>query len=231
MHWAALHKPNPEIIRILLSRGAGAAAKDYYGISVLSYALTYGNSSQVIGLLLEHGADANARGGYDRPPLHEAVALAAYASDPEAASSFPEDGADVAAYALEIIQLLLEYGADAWVRDDPGQSAMFTYLGILIEMESYNADPEVVRLLLDHGGAVAMENDGGELLMTYAMWAGANPEVIRLLLEHGADATGIGDEGDTRLRCSAQALKCSSCCWRTGRTGRPGAHSDGRPCI
>ena len=116
---------------------------------------------------------------------------------------------------------MLKHGADATTRDDFGQSVLFIYLATLIESESGEPDPGVVQLLLEHGVDVTVESDVGLLgIIHVAMWAGANSEVIRLLLEHGADTT-LREDGAivccTWLRGLAQALKSSSCYWRTGR--------------
>ena len=45
---------------------------------------------------------------------------------------------DLPENAVEIIELLLEYGADAAVREKYGQTALFLYLGTLLE-QSVNA--------------------------------------------------------------------------------------------
>ena len=61
---------------------------------------------------------------------------------------------------------------------------LFIYFGTLIELESNNVDPELVKLLLEHGAALTMEGDSGLLgILHTAMWAGADSEVISLLLE------------------------------------------------
>ena len=55
-----------------------------------------------------------------------------------------------------MVELLLEHGADAAARDAHGQSVLFIYFGTLTEGESYNADPKLVRQLLESGAEVTM---------------------------------------------------------------------------
>ena len=187
-------------VQIELDRGADPRADDGDGIPPLYLAFIYKADPEIIELLLEHGADPNAwddRGG--RTLLHDALTVSAFAPHPETASWFPAYSGDLAADVFEIIELLLEHGADASARDKYEQSTLSWYLGEQIESESYDADARIVKLLLEHGADVAMENDGGALAMTAAMWGKANPEVIRLLLVHGADATAGNEMGNTPL--------------------------------
>ena len=162
-----------------------------------------GAASEIIRLLLEASADPNAQNDSGSTPLHIAVQIAAYASRPEAPARFSGNTDDSLENIYATIELLLQHGADAATRDNHGQSALFLYLANLIESESYNADPEIVKLLLEHGTEVTAENDTDAMVMTYAMWAGANPEVIRLLLEHGDQAAFRGHDGDTLLHMAA----------------------------
>ena len=139
--------------------------------------------------------------------------IAAYLSHPETVRAASETGLDLAAYRVEIIELLLEHGADASARDSSGQPILFVYFAKIIESGSEDncrsvrspcPDLRVVELLLEHGAEVEVTSEGyTEQVMGYALWAGAGAEIIALLLEHGADATLKGDEGDTFLHTAA----------------------------
>ena len=202
--WAVYLDAAPEIIRLLLDHGADPAAKDAEGTPILTYALVNGRSSEVIRWLLESGADANARNG-DTPVLYEAVWFAAHATHPEMVRLGSEDGRDLPKESVEIIQSLLEHGADASAKDDFGQTVLFVYFGTIIEAESHNPDLRVVELLLEHGAEIEVELEDypAGMVMTYALWAGAGTEIIAFLLEHGADATVRGEDGDTLLHAAA----------------------------
>ncbi|MYC35606.1 MAG: hypothetical protein F4X66_01615, partial [Chloroflexi bacterium] len=172
-----------------------------------------GRSSEVIRWLLESGADANAKNEHGKPVLHDAVRFAAYASHPETIKAASEFGRDLPAESIEIIQSLLEHGADASARGGSEQPILFVYFAKIIEAGSEDncrsvrspcPDPRVVELLLERGAEVEVtEEDYTEQIMGYALWAGAGAEIIALLLEHGADATARGDEGGTLLHTAA----------------------------
>ena len=106
----------PEIIRLLLDRGADPAAKYADGTPILTYPLLNGGSPELIRWLVESGADANAKNEYGTPILHEAVWFAAHATHPEMVKLASEAGRDLPTERVEIIQSLLEHGADALKR-------------------------------------------------------------------------------------------------------------------
>ena len=202
--WAVRFPAPPEIIRLLLDHGADPAAKDAEGTPILTYPLVNGGSSEVIRWLLESGADANAWDG-STPVLYDAVRFAGHATHPENVKLGAEAGRDLPTESVEIIQSLLEHGADASAKDGFGQPVLFVYFANIIEAESHYPDPRVVELLLEHGAEaeVALEVYPGATVMGFALWAGAGAEIIALLLEHGANGTTWGDEGDTLLHAAA----------------------------
>ena len=128
LHWAIYLDAAPEIIRLLLDHGADASAKDSEGTPILSYALINGRTSEIIRWLLESGADANAKNEHDTPVLHNAVRFAARATHPEMVKLGSEAGRDFPSESVEIIQSLLEHGADASAKDDFGNTVLFVYL-------------------------------------------------------------------------------------------------------
>ena len=136
LHWAIYLDAAPEIIRLMLDHGADPSAKDAEGTPILSYALINGRTPEIIRWLLESGADANAKNEHDTPVLHNAVRFAAYASHPEAVKLGSEAGRDLPAESVEIIQSLLEHGADASGRDGSEQSVLFIYFAKIIELGS-----------------------------------------------------------------------------------------------
>ncbi len=201
----AVHFPAPpEIIRLLLDHGADPAAKDAGGTSILTYALLNASSSEVIRWLLESGADANAKNGGE-PVLHEAVRFAAYATHPENVKLWSEAGRDLPAESVEIVQSLLEHGADASYKDGFGHPVLFVYFAHIIDAESHYPDFRVVELLLEHGAEVELMLEGypGATVMHFALGAGAGAQSITHLLEHGADAAATAGKGDTLLHAAA----------------------------
>jgi ankyrin repeat protein len=127
--WAS-ETGHTELVSDLLKYGADAKAHGGNGFT----SLHFGPGEEIVRLLLEHGADANAplkNGG--QTPLHLYPSLL----DEEVARVVLEHGADVNARDATnatplheashlgvngVIRLLLQYGADIHARDDKGQN-------------------------------------------------------------------------------------------------------------
>ena len=150
-------------------------------------------------LLLEHGADANARDAEERTPLH----LPSEYGDVKVVWILLERGADTEARDarlhqsplfkaserghVEVCRLLLEHNADVKSEDNLG----FTPL-------HFADGEEVAGLLLKHGAdANALDNDGRSPLhhLSYLGHLGA----ARVLLEHGVDSNTRDADNATPL--------------------------------
>jgi ankyrin repeat protein len=103
-------------------------------------------------MLVKHGADVNAVANNPMlvQPLHSAAA----------------------AGRADIVQLLLESGADANARQQGGF--------IALHAAAQNGDHAMVKLLLDHGADAAAATDDGRTAADIADAAG-HPEVVALL--------------------------------------------------
>ena len=116
---AAASSGNMEVARILIEYDPTAiSAGNEVGSTPLHWASSKGGA---ILLLLEHGADINARDHYGWTPLHVAS----------------ENG------ALEEARLLIEHGADVGAKRDDGKTAL--------EVAAFRRHDEIVKLLLEHG--------------------------------------------------------------------------------
>ena len=91
LHLAAWWNDNPEMVELLLDRGANIEAQDDYGSTPLHLATTIGNNPEVAALLLNRGADIEARDDNVGTPLHWA------ANNPEVTALLLDRGADIAA--------------------------------------------------------------------------------------------------------------------------------------
>ena len=193
-----------ESVNTELGRGADPAG----GSDSLLLAISYGAHPEIVRLLLESGADPNVQGESGYTPLMIAALGATYTPPPDPAMQIPGYLDNFPANAAEIIELLLEYGADAAIREKYGQTALFLYLATLLE-QSVNAgnsddlappDPWIVELLLPEGVGLTAEHESDRLILTYAMWAGADADTIALLLDQGAGAASKGNGyGDVPL--------------------------------
>jgi ankyrin repeat protein len=190
---------NIAIIQALLDHGANPNA-DYYGDHVLILAV-YDGHTATARLLLDHGADVNARN-----PDGSTAVIYAYRDRP-----------------IGMIELLVDRSADVNTRDRQGNTVLMTacYAGDLAGVKrllqagaivnakningdtallfaaSYNHTP-VLRLLLEHGADVNVRNKDGETALIYAADQ-SNPANIKLLLAHGADVTIKDQDGYTAL--------------------------------
>jgi ankyrin repeat protein len=177
--------------------------------------------SKTVGLLLDHGADIEARNEEDDTPL----IWAAENGQTDVVRGLLERGADVEAKnkyggtalgsaacecatidmpeTLESMKLLLEKGAKANAKNKAGSTAL---------MAAASAGrTENMQLLLDKGATIdSKDNDGNTALLVSA---GAGPysavgvvytvNPVKLLLERGADIEARNKHGDTALILAA----------------------------
>jgi len=105
-----------------------------------------------VGLLLEHGADAQAKTDAGLTALH----YAAFKGN------------------LTTVRSFLEAGAAVNAADDRGLTPL------MMAANSKSKDPEVVRLLLDHGADIQAKDDLGRTPADWAR-IGGRPEIVKLL--------------------------------------------------
>jgi len=186
-----------EVKRLVVGCGVDPNVReDDYGATPLHVAAEYGYS-EIVEVLLEHGAAPNIREKYGDTPLHYAAMFG----------------------NSKVVEVLLEHGADPNARDDYGATplhyaAAFDYPKIVEllhkkDLSDYDATPlqaaaefnypEVVKLLLEHGANPNIqENKYGYTPLHYAV-ANCRVDVARVLLDHGADPTIRDNEGRTPL--------------------------------
>ena len=136
-----------------------------------------GRHFQLAQVLCRNGSSVDPRGGFNKTPLHSA----AYYGD------------------LEMVQVLLNYGADVNAQTEGGSTPLCFTLGSICN----NADPRVVRLLLDHGAdpnvrATRLGMLNSSTALHLASRSG-KVEIVRLLVEHGASVEAEDGQGTTPL--------------------------------
>lgn len=150
------------------------------GCTALIMAVTASNEA-IVRLLLDHGADANARTTRDRR-----TALIHTASNHYSPASTK----------VEIMELLLTHGADVNTKSKDRKTALLMAI-------SRSTRPEAVQLLLNHGADVNAADSTGESALTAAAVNSDLEDVARMLLEHGANVNAVDKYGKTALMCAA----------------------------
>jgi ankyrin repeat protein len=171
--WAVEEGDVEAVGRLLEERPDLLKARDFQSNGPLHLAVLEGDTA-MLRLLLEHGADASARGMNWQTPLHTAL--------------FEGPMPNVE----ESVTILLEHGARIDARDAFGGATPLHYA------VSYGA-PETARSLLEHGAGINLSADGGLTPLHVAAMAG-RLDMVRLLLERGADPYACCTEGGTPLR-------------------------------
>jgi ankyrin repeat protein len=177
-----------EKVAELLKRGANPNTERSGGLTVLHWA-SKGGHVKVMRLLIDHGANVNAR---DSDGTFTPLVEAASSREPQATKLLLDAGAkpDGAELAMacwlgrtETVNILLTAG----VNPDTG---------IVSAAQGRHAD--LVQLLLDKGANVNAKSKGGNTaLHTGALQGGL--KVVQLLLKAGADPNAVNDSGESPL--------------------------------
>ena len=203
----------PDIVALLLDHGAEVNAPDRNGVTPLMLAVHERGFPEIVKFLIEKGAQVDARSNNGSTPLHRAAQASIgnrYRSPLLCMTSihpdFRRDIEEVRQRPLEMIQLLLDTGAQVDARDEDGNTP-------LIVAAKGTDRPEIIQLLIEKGAEVnARNNDGSTALMVAARGAdsGGNipgvtiikstrallgGDIIELLLDKGANPLAIDASG------------------------------------
>ncbi len=152
---------------------------------------------RVLRALLAYGADVNGRNSMEEPRWSGAR----YRRHMTGATAFmlAAKSADV-----EVLRLLLEYGADPTIKTEDDITPLMAAAGISWASNQDRASEaqvlEAVRLIVEELGAdVNAVSDVGETAMHAAAYRGAN-SVVQYLFDRGADLDVVALDGRTPLR-------------------------------
>ena len=133
---------------------------------------------EVVSLLLEKGADVNAR---DNDDGNTALINASNLGQ------------------IDIVKLLLDKGADVNAKTNCGCTALIAAIkGAICFAEKASEFTEVASTLLEKGVDVNAKSNEGETALSEASWSGLI-EFVSLLLEKGADVNMKTENGNTAL--------------------------------
>jgi len=173
-----------DIVRWLLDRGADANAYEGDHFTSLHLAAFYADLESVQALL-EHGADINARNEYGEVPLHLAASPFEDPHHYQFDDPYSHRRKDLYHCHLAIVQLLLNYGADANTRDDAGFTPLHHSSCRQKPLSTLFGTAEGAYLLLKHGANIDAKDNQGRTALELALDHG-HDEMARFLSEHGA---------------------------------------------
>jgi ankyrin repeat protein len=188
--------------KILKSDPALLKLTDQGGSTALHHAAGFGTVA-IMKMLIDHGADVNAKNDRNSTPLHWAVA------DEAKTRLLLDSGANINARQADgrtplynmigmenhnaVARLLLDRGADPNIPTANGNTNLMVAAG--------RGDVEALKLLIAHGAKVDARNGaGGTALINSAL--GRN-EAVRLLLAQGADVNAATKRKVTALSNAA----------------------------
>jgi cytohesin len=199
----AFRSDRREVAAVLLQRGAAIPPVQATGFDLLSIAAGRGdvNSAE---LLLDRGANPNARGRSGRTPLMRALGGGQILARSQAALAATRTGAygfREPVYVLpsqtavrSTVRLLLDRGADVRLLDTNGAGALHTAAAL--------PDARVAGWLLARGADVNARDGQGFTPLAYAV-SHRDASAVRLLLDHHADPNARDAFGCTPLAYAA----------------------------
>ena len=177
--YALDNSSNPQMAETLIALGANASVVDNEGNGALH---RENLNPELIQLLVDAGADVNAKNNDGVPPLM-------CCDDPDS------------------MQVLLEAGADANATDNDGYTPLMNLLSTYLDEDSYQEDLEkrlrLMNLLITKGNAnVGLSTRWGETALSFALTYCGDLQVIQILIDAGASINDINEDGKTALMSS-----------------------------
>ena len=192
-----------EIERQIAASPKAVQGKDDGGSSPLHHAAGYGPLANVE-LLIDKGADVNAKNRRASTPLHWAIhdqakvhlllSKGADVNSKQVQGRTPLFLATILGDSVPTIRLLLGSGADPNLASANGQTPLM--------MVAARGNVEAMRLLIEKGAEVNHRDGAGETALMFACTSG-NADAVRFLIEKGADVKVRSKRNETALGFAA----------------------------
>ena len=223
LHLAAIHgltdvssnqasnNGNTDIVHLLLDHGADADVRDNNGNTPL-HSATFGGHIEVVRILLALNVEVNARDDKGSTPLLEASAngnidVFRLLLDNNASPDVCDDNGNTPLHiaascnSLEVARILLDLNVDIDAQNDEGSTALHRASKASVQTKEH---PEIVQLLLNHGAAHHVRDNGGNTALHIAAFHGCLT-VSEILLRHNAEIDVRNDNGCTPLLRASKA--------------------------
>lgn len=188
LHELTAYSPDLAAIKAEIESGTEVNARSsFQGNTALHNAARHGNG-ELIRLLVDAGANVNARNEYENTPLHVATK---WGWHPESAK--PESSTRNNA---EVVEILIAAGSDVHAQDFAGDTPLHG--------AAMAKDPGVIQALIDGGADISAKSDrpwSKTPLSTAAMHG--EPEIVFALVHLGANVNARENDGRTPLHYAA----------------------------
>jgi len=218
----AINSGREQFAIFLAEQGANTNAVDNRGMTALHYALMQGisdlnnvphdprsgaldflfrpNMAELVKVLLDHGANPNARISKRLPPLtnNDQPKISLTGATPFLLAAATGD--------VKIMKLLLTKGADPLLTTDDGTTPLMAAAGISRSEDRTREEEknalEALKLTVEMGGDVNAANKNGFTALHGAAYTGAN-EIVQYLADRGAKLDAMNKFGETPLSTAA----------------------------
>ncbi|NNJ70900.1 MAG: hypothetical protein HKP10_06390 [Kiritimatiellales bacterium] len=190
---------NPQMLSLLLGKGALANVRGWNGRTPLHYAIAQ-QSAESVKLLLSYGVYVNPKSNDGRTPLMLALdegcdvvgMLLSHGANPNLWNAFHEMPLHIAARKNDVAatRMLLMAGADKTAESNQGWTPL--------HVAALHGAVETAEVLLEFGLNVDIANQRSQTAMHCAI-QNDDKAVINLLLEHGAEIDNVDAQGNTYL--------------------------------
>lgn len=170
----AIAEKNVQLAELLLQNGADADIKNERGQTILYGEVNKANNLEIIKLLVRYGADINAIDNYGIPVISRAV--------------LSRD--------INIIRFMIDNGADIESAESPDKGSQYNPIDLLY-YPIIEGRLDIVKLLLENGAKVSLEDRPGNVLSTTV--ARGNLHMAQFLIEYGIDVNARSHGGKTAL--------------------------------